>query len=338
MSPEAGRITVGIVGAGEVVSGVHLPVLSAMRARVCVEYVADISAIAASRVGTAYQSRAVALNGNLDQLPVTDVVLIATPVGVRDSYYELFASRGTAVLAEKPAVRDLSELHQLQRIYPAERFAVGFQRRTYASSVLVEQLIRDETLGPLRDVTVQEGARTTGTGGSQGFMEDPSLSGGGILMDLGSHGIDLACQLSLATASTVKSAAGLLDEQVDREVDLTVTLETPRGSVELDVGLSWLDFRAGTTRFGFDRGAAVVSSKPGQPVRLLSVDDEVIGELLPPAGPAIGALTVHQACYLVWESFLDGLAGISPPRLGLATISPAVQLIESSYREIRGTS
>jgi len=335
MSATTSPISVGVVGAGAVVSGVHLPVLKSMRDEVRVDYVADVSEGSVGRVGAAYQCRSVVLTDDVQQLPVTDVVLIATPVGVRLPYYELFATRGTAVFAEKPAVPTMSALSHLKAHYQPERFAVGFQRRTYASSFLVSRLISNGMLGTLRSIEVQEGALTTSTGGAQSFMTDMSLSGGGILMDLGCHGIDLACRLSRAEGSSTTSVEGVLDREVDREIGLAAKLDCMDGPVALHVSLSWLGSRPGTARFEFEHGSALVGAKPGSPVELLTVDGDSMGVFDPPPGPPLGANTVHQACYLVWRSFLDGLSGKSAPELTLESISPAVRLIEDAYADLR---
>lgn len=338
MTKGESRLTVGIVGAGEVVTGVHLPVLKAMTSQVVVEYVADVSSQAATRAGRAYRCQAVGLTDDIGRLPMTDLVLIATPVGVRMPYYELFAQRGTAVLAEKPAVRNLAELKAIQRIFPQERFSVGFQRRLYASSTLVSRVINQGTLGALQAVTVREGARTTSTGGSQAFMQNVGLSGGGILIDLGSHGIDLAFHLAGVSDLRQLSVTAFLDGHVDRQVELYTQIGPVNKSVDLTIDLSWLDFRPGTMEFTFERGSIISDSKPTPYVRLFDAAGKRMADLSVGNEISAGATTIHQACYLVWRSFLDGLSGASEPRLSVESVTPVVRTIESAYRALRGQS
>jgi len=100
-APQSRVLSVGIVGAGEIVSRIHLPVLSACEG-IRIAYIADKNPEAAQSVAGSYKVTAITVEDNLAMLPQTDVVLLAVPVTARLPYYELFAKRGTSVLAEKP--------------------------------------------------------------------------------------------------------------------------------------------------------------------------------------------------------------------------------------------
>lgn len=333
----APKRTVGVVGVGEVANKVHLPVLHALRNEVSVSYVADTSDVAVAKTSAAFRCEPFRLRGNSAVLPPTDIVLITTPVGSRADYYELFAERGTAVLAEKPATLTSADLGRLQEMYPAERFAVGFQRRTYLTSALLKRLVESQLLGRVLRVSAKEGARTTKAGSSQRFMDDIGLSGGGILMDLGCHSIDLALTVTDSATAGPIEIASVFDGDIDREIDLRTRLHPSGGPVELDVSLSWLADRDGTFRVDFENGQAVVGTQPGSPVLIESASGEPVGELSKSEGSPVGAVTIHQACYLVWRSFLDGLNGTAEPTLTLASVAPTVELIEDSYRAVRST-
>ncbi len=88
-------LSVGIVGAGEIVSRIHLPVLSACE-DIHIAYVADRNSETAQSVAGSYKLTPVTAPDDLDELPRTDVVLLAVPVTARMPYYELFAKRGTS--------------------------------------------------------------------------------------------------------------------------------------------------------------------------------------------------------------------------------------------------
>ena len=331
------RVTVGVIGAGEVVSKVHLPVLSAMSSRVSVEYVADISSRAASRAGKAYRCRAVDLGHGNAVFPTTDVALIAVPVGVRWRYYEMLAERTTAVLAEKPAALTTHDLDRLTEMFPRQLFAVGFQRRTYQSTALLRSLIQARLLGSLVDIRASEGSQTKGTGGAQSFIDDVSVSGGGILMDLGCHATDLAFHLTGAGSGNLMEADGVLDGQIDREVELHARFDAPLDTIDFRMSLSWLADRDGQFVLDFENGRAVVGTKPDALVSLADHNGSEVATLNRGRGVARGATTIHQACFLVWKSFLDGLEGRSEPFLTLESARPTVSLIETAYRGIRGS-
>jgi predicted dehydrogenase len=311
-------------------------VLTALRGEVELAYVADVSAAAAARVGKSYRCRSVHIAADPDELPATDAVLVAVPVGVRRPYYELLADRGTAVLAEKPAVVDMESLKFLCGAFAPDRFAVGFQRRTYASTAMLRRLVESGVLGPLLNLRSEEGDRMTRTGVQQRFHDDISLSGGGILMDLGCHAVDLFFFLTGAGASDSIDASAVMDGCVDREVLLRARLPIAPVPVSAEVSLSWLAHRAGMLHLAFENGVAHVSTAPGGLVHLSDRNGAPVAGVAADVSTApAAATTVHQACYLVWRSFLDALAGRADPMLTLDSIAPTVQLIESAYRHIR---
>src|ERR1700683_1135320 len=91
-TPRQAELSVGIVGAGEITSRIHLPVLTACDG-VRIAYVTDKNAQAANAVGGSYKLNAVTVPANLEELPITDLALLAVPVSARPRYYELFAPR-----------------------------------------------------------------------------------------------------------------------------------------------------------------------------------------------------------------------------------------------------
>ena len=132
-------LSVGIVGAGEIVSRIHLPVLSACEGIRSRTLRTKILKRAARR--RSYKVTAITVEDNLAMLPQTDVVLLAVPVTARLPYYELFAKRGTSVLSEKPFAVVSFEAERMCGMYPEYSFACGFQRRSYASVVLARLLV-----------------------------------------------------------------------------------------------------------------------------------------------------------------------------------------------------
>ena len=81
-SPRHAELSVGIVGAGEITSRIHLPVLTACDG-IRIAYVTDKNAHAARAVGEGYKLAAITMPANIEELPVTDVALLAVPVGTR---------------------------------------------------------------------------------------------------------------------------------------------------------------------------------------------------------------------------------------------------------------
>ena len=99
-------IEVGIIGCGNVGSGTHLPLLMGMNG-VSVKFLADVKSPRdlARHVG----AEAITIGDNVSSLPDCDIVLLATPVGVRMPYIEEFATRGTMIFTEKPFAVDVGQ-------------------------------------------------------------------------------------------------------------------------------------------------------------------------------------------------------------------------------------
>src|SRR5256885_17205614 len=100
------KVRVGIVGAGVVTSGSHLPVLVNMP-EATIEWICDRSFAAARSVAKSYGIPKAFTE--IRQCPDVDVVLIATPVGSRSAVVPEVLARGWHALCEKPFALTLAD-------------------------------------------------------------------------------------------------------------------------------------------------------------------------------------------------------------------------------------
>lgn len=122
-----------------------------------------------------------------------DVVIVATPHHALAEITRAAIEAGKHVLVEKPAARNSTELRPLAAL--AERskalVRVGFNHRYHRAFRQARQIVNDRTLGTLMFLRARYGH-----GGRPGYEKEwrarPELSGGGELIDQGSHLIDLA--------------------------------------------------------------------------------------------------------------------------------------------------
>jgi scyllo-inositol 2-dehydrogenase (NAD+) len=231
----AGEIArrVGVLGAGEVVRSHHLPVLLA--AGVDVAWIADPSPVAARRAHWQFRVPTISLSDAWSRLDDVDAVLLAAPVGRRSEHHERLARSGTAVYLEKPIATSPTELDGLIARYDRSSVTCGFQRRSFANVGAIRTLLAELPLGPVRRIEFREGGRATATG-AKGFRDDATAAGGGILTELGCHGLDTIDQLVGLDAATVEDQELLEDQGVEREVSLRLR----SGEIDVDVELSWL--------------------------------------------------------------------------------------------------
>jgi predicted dehydrogenase len=327
--PLPAALSVGIIGAGEITSRIHLPVLTACEG-IHIGYIADKNAQTARAVAGSYKLSAIPVPANLEELPVTDVLLLAVPVAARTTYYELFARRKTAVLAEKPLAISGADGERLCDMYPEYALACGFQRRSFATAVLARRAIAEKWFGPLRGVEVSEGSLTTKTGVDSHFYDQPS-AGGGVLMDLGCHSLDLALYISDASAATPVEHRFVFDDDIDREIEARLTLETPDGPCPLHYFVTWLRPAKNTIDLRFDNCTLSLSCRPAETLEIRSnLDGRQAASL---AAKGAGAATVYQAFYLEWTAFLDGVRTHQASKFSARSCLPTVRAVEALYAE-----
>ncbi|MGH8211170.1 MAG: Gfo/Idh/MocA family protein [Steroidobacteraceae bacterium] len=300
--------SIGIVGTGEITRKSHLPVLvNTPNAKIA--WIYDRRPECAQALARAYGLRAVdALSP--EELPACDVVLLAIPVDARPDYLDTLSSSGTAAFCEKPFALSAAEhARHIERFAP-HALGAGFMRRFYRSTMLLRRIVTEGIFGPLLKIDISEGNRSKGSGVDSSFLDDPRLGASrGVLMDLGSHSIDLALYISAATGFEVQSCTKVLDGAVDRKLTAAVRLQTagnePARPVELNYGVSWLDRQDNRIQLTFEHtkvwsglspAAEVFVGNPESPLDALCV-----------AQQTAGATTYNQAFYLEWQDFLAGL-------------------------------
>jgi predicted dehydrogenase len=322
-------LSVGIVGAGEIVSRIHLPVLSACEG-IRIAYVADRNPEAARSVAGSYRVAAFTAADNLANLPQTDVVLLAVPVTARVPYYELFAQRGTCVLAEKPLAVGGLEAERICGLYPEYGLACGFQRRSYASVALARLLVSENWFGRLRSISISEGALTTKTGADSRFYDDATSGGGGVLMDLGCHSLDASIYITGATEAVPVEQRFVFDDGVDREIDAHLTLHTAHGSVDLEYFVTWLRPAKNTVELRFENCTVELSCRPSQEIEIHGAQNQrdVAALVMKHAGAA----TIYQAFYLEWMAFLDGVRSRRASEFNARSCLPTIRAVEALYR------
>src|SRR5690606_1986314 len=144
---------------------------------------------------------------SFDELLNSDVdgIVIATPSALHSKQAIQALQRGKAVFCQKPLGRDLTEtkavVHAAQQ---ADRLlAVDYSYRFTKGIAAVKELLDQEALGKIFAV---EAIFHNAYGPDKAWFYDPGLSGGGCLIDLGSHLVDLIFYLFKSPAIEVRYA------------------------------------------------------------------------------------------------------------------------------------
>lgn len=318
---------VGILGAGTVTSGSHLPVLVNMP-DVTVEWVCDRSAAAAQAVARSYGIEQVYTD--LARCPDVDVVLVATPVGSRRVVVPQILARGWHAFCEKPFALGLAE-HDAYLAAAAKhgvRIGVGQVRRYARPTASARRLLQRDFLGPLVRVSAAEGFRLRNTGrGSDWHMTDRA-AGGGALMETGSHLVD---QL-LYVLDAEEAALLRCEQRIQRELELAsvvhAQVRTARGeSVECRMEVSIVEDLCNGIYLEFPNYVLKVGLFFDDALELTTRSGELLCRLEQEEG------TGHpsEGFVLEWRDFLEECRRGEPSPVSAATVRTTTALIEASY-------
>ncbi|HLN47540.1 MAG TPA: Gfo/Idh/MocA family oxidoreductase [Magnetospirillaceae bacterium] len=182
------KLRFGLVGAGRIGNAYAQAFESARAAQLCA--VADVRPEAgqalAHRCGAEYFDR----YQNMAHRAKLDAVLICTPPISHPEIAMYFMDENIHVLCEKPFSIDLE--HARMMMAASKRNGVAI---TMASKFrYVDDVIRAKSIvtsGILGEIVLFENAFTSRVDMSAQWNSDPSISGGGVLIDNGTHSVDI---------------------------------------------------------------------------------------------------------------------------------------------------
>jgi predicted dehydrogenase len=154
---------------------------------------ADVSIDRAKALAHSYGAKAAADSRLVIDDPAVDVVVVATPHNMLAEITLAALNARKHVLVEKPAARFAAELEPLLSAQERNQVqvSVGFNHRHHRSLRKAKELVSSGAIGELMFIRGRYGH-----GGRVGYDKewraDPAISGGGELIDQGSHLIDLS--------------------------------------------------------------------------------------------------------------------------------------------------
>ena len=211
------RLRLGLVGVGPVVERYHLRAVRGVP-EVQPAAVVDINEDRARQFAQR-QGFPLSTTRLQDLFGKVDIAIVALPNGVHASVTCELLSNGIHVLCEKPMARNVSECQAM--IEAARRggaqLCIGHNRRFRNNVSLAKRLMEKGILGEVTRIEAEEGSTADWTRSPAYF--DPVQAGGGALIDVGIHSIDLIRWLvgefreieyhGNGTATTVESEAEL---------------------------------------------------------------------------------------------------------------------------------
>ena len=164
-----------------------------------------------------------------------DLIVVTTPVFLHHRMAMTALKRGIAVLMEKPLALNGDESLELVKACANNTTYVGYCRRFMATYQLAKHLLETEELGKALSFSSHMFV-TQNMDESTGWQYDPKKSGGGVLMDLGSHAFDMV--LYLLGDITKVSARSLKTMSSGVEINAHVDMNLHNG-LKGDLDISW---------------------------------------------------------------------------------------------------
>ena len=183
------RLRVAVVGGGAVLERYHIPAINAVP-EVVRSIVVDVDKDRAERVALRY--RFPTSSGELgDVVRHADIAIVLVPNGLHASISCDLLTQGIHVLCEKPMARNSEECKAMieASVRGRAKLCIGHNRRFQQHMKLAKQIIDKGLIGEIVGVKAEEGSSDDWARSASYF--DPVVSGGGALLDVGIHSIDL---------------------------------------------------------------------------------------------------------------------------------------------------
>jgi len=206
----------GVIGYGWVARDYAVPGLREAGARLIA--VADPDA-AARRSAEAEGARGHAEWTALLADPSVEAVYVATPNHLHRPAVEAAAAAGKAVLCEKPMAATLADAEAMaQAVRRAGiRYGTAFDQRHHPAHAAIRDAIAAGAIGTVTAIRIAYACWLDAGWAADNWRADPARAGGGALMDLAPHGLDLVH--ALLGESVVELQAMLQRRVQDYAVD-----------------------------------------------------------------------------------------------------------------------
>ena len=222
------KIRWGVIGSGRIAERRTIPgILEAKNSELCM--IMDTNGENVERLGKQLN---VAYTTDIDELLSSDVdaVYIATPVFCHKEHAIKAARAKKNILLEKPIGMSCEEADEILSVCKEEgvKIAMGFMMRYHSHHAQAKELIAKGVIG---DVVSMRGQFCSWYPKMpNAWRQTKAMSGGGALMDLGVHCIDL---LQYISGQKIKSVSALCSNLTfDYEIDdsASVLFQTERGA------------------------------------------------------------------------------------------------------------
>ena len=198
--------------------------------------VADVNKDSADAFAEPFKAKSFADYKELSENAEFDAVIVSTPPNSHPEIANYFMRKGKHVLCEKPLCLSVSEAKEMLECASdtGVKFTMASKFRYVADAIKAKSLVASGILG---DVIQFENAFTADVDMSKRWNSDAEIGGGGVLMDNGTHSVDII-RYFLGSISDVLAldAGSTQDLSVDENVKM---LAKTKSGVTASVDLTW---------------------------------------------------------------------------------------------------
>jgi predicted dehydrogenase len=255
-----------------------------------------------------------------------DAVYVASPVYAHREHTLMAARAGKHVLVEKPMGLTSADCEEMIAVCKRAgvQLGVAYYRRFYPVIMRIRDLLGERAIGQVIQAQCLFGSFFTGKDqfANSQWRSIPELAGGGVLMDIGSHRVDLLLHL-LGPLAEVQALIKTQTQKIDVEDSASLLLAFENG-VQAMLGFYW-NMRERVDRFEINgtEGRIVVSHLEEGRLELYRYGHDVEYQTLEPPKPTHRGL-VHDFV----QSVAIGRAPAVSGEDGLATN----RVLEAAYR------
>jgi 1,5-anhydro-D-fructose reductase (1,5-anhydro-D-mannitol-forming) len=209
-SPHARTLNWGVIGLGWVARDYAVPGMLAAGGRLVA--VADPDPVSRRHAG-ALGARAHADWAAMLQDPEVEAVYVATPNHLHRAAVEAAADAGKPVLCEKPMA---AALHDAEAMADAVRragipYGTAFDQRHHPAHGAIRDAVAAGAIGTVTAIRIAYACWVDAGWAADNWRTDPARAGGGALIDLAPHGLDLVHAL---TGEEVEEVAAFAQRRV----------------------------------------------------------------------------------------------------------------------------
>lgn len=226
--------TFGIVGGGAIAHAYAQALRVSDRARLVA--VADVDAATGARFGETHGIEAYPDYERMLAAEHLDAAIVCTPPASHAAIAIGLLERGLHVICEKPFAIATEDAHAMADAADAAGrvLTMGSKFRYVPDIAYAKTLIADGRIG---EVVLFENVFTSAVDMRARWNAQPSVSGGGVLIDNGTHSVDLM-RFFLGPVAAVRAVEGRRVQGLAVEESVNVTVRNPQGVIG-DIDLSW---------------------------------------------------------------------------------------------------